>query len=467
MSDKLESRQDTSLRDFLDVVFRRKWVIVSVFGLATLLVVILDAQRPDLWESSSRVLVRRGEQTSLLSQSIRTLGWAEEVASEIQVILSDDVFSRAREAFADSVKVNHLPADWKFNPGSVRADVMGESNVFVISYADTRRDVCKLGCDVVTLAFQNYYRERKAPPMLTDFFVGEVSDTRSELETWRARRNDFMNKEKFFGAEETSRFLLSRIGNLELQVTELNGDVSSQELRVQNLEQLAGRTGAELENELAFSVSQHVLQSGIVQNIKFSLQQLNLRKAELMQKYTDKHPEIVAVNDQIDDLHADLKRQVDNAYKVEKVTLSEMQARRTSLLEELASSRKELDAVPNLERQLSEIDEMIKSLEEKHEFLVKGQSEAEIARVGHPEQDVSILQQAGAPYNKKTRDYVRLALGPLLSIIVGLGIAFFLESMDHSVKNRAEAEEFLNVPVLAVISDSGVRKRRAVGGGGG
>jgi uncharacterized protein involved in exopolysaccharide biosynthesis len=467
MHDKPLTKQETSLRDFLDVVFRRKWVILSVFAIATALVGILDARRPDLWESSSRVLVRRGEQGTLLNPTVRTLGWAEEVASEIQVILSDDVFTRARRAFTDSVEAGGLPADWTFNPGSVRADVIGESNVFVISYADVRRDVCTLGCNSVTLAFREYYRERKAPPVLTDFFVGELADTRAQLEVWRARRNEFLNQENFYGTEETSRFLLSKIGMLEQRLTQLNGDVTSQNLRVDNLAGLVQKTGPELESELAFTMSQNVLQSTIVQNIKFSLQQLNLRREELAQKYTEHHPELLSVNQQIADLHADLKKQVENAYSIEKVTLSEMTARRASVLEELNGARAELDAVPDLERKLTEMDEMIKTLAGKLEMLEQRRGEAEIARAGHPEQEVSILQHASAPYSKKTRDYVRLALGPLLSIIVGLGIAFFLESMDHSVKSRAEAEEFLGVPVLTVVTESSARAHRAATGGGG
>jgi uncharacterized protein involved in exopolysaccharide biosynthesis len=466
MENKLDTRQETSLRDFLDVLFRRKWVVISIFLAATLLVLAIDARRPDSWVSTSRVLVRRGEQQSLLAPQVRTLGWAEEVASEIQVILSDEVFGRARELFADSVRVSGLPADWTFNPGSVRADVIGESNVFTISYVDARKEVCQLGCDVVTNAFRDFYRERNAPPGLSDFFASEVSDTRAELEMYRQRRNDFMNREKFFGAEETSRFLLNKISALEQRLTQLNGDVSSQELRVANLEAMSRRTGTELEQELAFSMSQHVMQSVIVQNIKFSLQQLNMRREELLQKYTDRHPDVVAVNTQIAALHDDLKRQVENAYEVEKAALNEVVVRRAAIVEELSGARREMDAIPDRERQLTEMDAMIRSLEDKYKLLVGRQSESEIAQAGYPQQEVSILARPSAPYNRKTRDYVRLALGPLLSVIVGLGIAFFLESMDHSVKSRGEVEEYLNVSVLATISETSARHRTTAAGGG-
>jgi uncharacterized protein involved in exopolysaccharide biosynthesis len=447
MHDHNQTRQETSLRDFLDVVFRRKRIILSIFVLSVVFVVFLDSRKPEVWESSSRVLVRRGEQSNILSQNIRTLGWEEEVASEIQIILSDDVFKRAKVIFADSARSHGLPEEVAFNPGGAR------------------KELCRIGCDAVTLAFRDYYRERKAPPKLADFFQGEITDVRSELDSWRIRRNDFMNREKFFGAEETSKFLLNRIAGLESRLSQLNGDVSSQEMRTANLETLSQKTGPELEQELAFSVSQHMLQSGIVGSIKFELQKLKLRREELMQMYTDKHPELLAISQQIDDLHADLKRQVVNSYRVEKVTLSEMQARRAALTEELELARRKLDTIPDSERQLAEIDQMIRSLDDKHRMLVNRQSEAEIARASSPEWDVSVLAGAGAPYKKKTRDFVRLALGPMLSIIIGLGLAFFLESMDHSVKSRAEAEEYLDAPVLATISELGERKTSAGGSG--
>jgi capsular polysaccharide biosynthesis protein len=46
-----------------------------------------------------------------------------------------------------------------------------------------------------------------------------------------------------------------------------------------------------------------------------------------------------------------------------------------------------------------------------------------------------------------------MALGPMLALVVAMGVAFFLESLDHSLKNIAEVEEFLDTQVLATISE--------------
>ncbi len=55
---------------------------------------------------------------------------------------------------------------------------------------------------------------------------------------------------------------------------------------------------------------------------------------------------------------------------------------------------------------------------------------------------------------------INLALGGILGLMFGLGLAFFLEYMDTSVKSLDDVERFLGVPVLAVVpKDVGVLHR--------
>jgi len=55
---------------------------------------------------------------------------------------------------------------------------------------------------------------------------------------------------------------------------------------------------------------------------------------------------------------------------------------------------------------------------------------------------------------------INLALGGILGLMFGLGLAFFLEYMDTTVKSLDDVERFLGVPVLAVIpKDVGVLHR--------
>jgi uncharacterized protein involved in exopolysaccharide biosynthesis len=452
MAGNQEIRQETTLRDFLNVIFRRKWIIVSVVGLATGLVFFLNARRPAFWESTSRILVERGERNDVFSNQILYLSWEEEVSSQIEVMLSEAVFRGAEKLFTDSLAACGLPASYVFNPGQVRADVVGESNVYAIRYTDLNPRVARLGCEAMTLSFRDYYLKQKAPPVLEDFFTSQIDDVQSELEHWQARRNQFLNEEKFFGITEESRYVLGQLAGLKQELVDVDADISVQANRVEDLEELNRKSGKELENALAMRLSRHFIQQTIVAQIKLDLQSLNMKRDELLQKYTDKHPEVMAVDEQIETLRENLKQEIENVYEIERQELRALYSKKAALESKISEAQSRLDDLPDKDRELNRYDTIIENLKNKQELLLTKQSESDIAIAGRSKWQVTILSQASPPYSKKTSDYVRLALGPLLSILVGLGLAFFLESLDHSVKNSSEAEEYLGLPVLATVS---------------
>ena len=453
MPEKAEIRQETTLRDFLNVIFRRKWIIVSVVALATVTVFFLNARKPAFWESTSRLLVQRGERNDVFSGQVRYLSWQEEVSSQIEVILSESVFNGAREVFTDSVVANGLPEVWKFQPGRVRANVVGESNVFTISYVDLNPQVARFGCQAMTLSFQDFYLKRKAPPALEDFFASQIKDVQVELEFWQVKRNDFLNKEKFYGMAEENYHLLQQVSSMERELVTVESSISIQIGRVDNLAALKEKTGEELEQALAMRLSQQFMQREIIQRIKLNLQALNMEHEQLLQKYTEKHPEVMSVQSQIVESRKDLEVEIENAYQIESQELEALYSKKASLTREISKSRARLDELPDIDRELNKYDITINNLKSKYELLLKRQSETDIALAGQSTWEVTILSNASPPYSKKTSDYVRLALGPLLSIVVAFGLAFFLESLDHSVKNMSEAEEHLDLPVLATISE--------------
>jgi uncharacterized protein involved in exopolysaccharide biosynthesis len=450
---KLElGRQEATLRDFLNVLFRRKVLILTIVIFTTSLVYILNTIQPQLYESNSRVLIRRGEIQGVF-EGIRYLTWEEEISSQIEVVLSEAVYTLAREFFSDSSDAFGVPDEARFNPGAVRANAIGESNVLALRYSGHNPPECKLGCAAITWAYARYYKQKKAPPELTDFFAQEMNDIQTELAHWRQKKNDFLNKEKFFGMDKEGGFLLNKLGNLELQFSEVSSEVAAQRAKVDNLKTLSSLTPQELESQLAMSIPISIVQSGIVVHIKKSLQTLRTDEDELKNKYTEKHPKVIALNEQISELQTSLGQEVTNIYKIEQANLKDLTARQASIQTQINKTQAAIDRIPDKETELNKIDHEITLLEEKYSDLLEKQDASQIKLAGSPDWEVIILSPASNAYAKKTKDYVRMAVGPLLSLVVAMGLAFFFESIDHSLSNAAEVEEYLGANVLATISE--------------
>jgi uncharacterized protein involved in exopolysaccharide biosynthesis len=450
---KLElGKQEATLRDFLNVVFRRKALILSIVLITTALVYTLNTMQPQLYESNSRVLIRRGEIQGVFD-GIRYLSWEEEISSQIEVVLSEAVYALAREFFNDSTAAYGVSDHARFNPGSVRASAIGESNVLALRYSGYDPAECKLGCAAITWAYARYYKQKKAPPELTDYFAQEMQDINTELAHWRQKKNDFLNKEKFFGMDKEGGFLLSKLGNIELQLNELNTDVTAQRAQVENLRALSTLSSQELESKLAMSIPPSILQSGIVINIKQGLQNLRTKEEDLKNKYTDKHPEVIALNEQIRDLQTSLKQEVVNIYIIEQANLKDLVTKQASLQDQMNKTQAAINKIPDKETELNKIDHQIALLEGKYSDLLEKMDQSQIKLASSPDWEVIILSSASNAYAKKTKDYVRMAVGPLLSLVVAMGLAFFFESIDHSLNNAAEVEEYLDAGVLATISE--------------
>ncbi len=83
---------------------------------------------------------------------------------------------------------------------------------------------------------------------------------------------------------------------------------------------------------------------------------------------------------------------------------------------------------------------------------VRTRAQTQTMELAMPRMAVSVKQVAEPPsYAARPRVGLNLALGALVGLVVGLGLAFFIEYLDTSVKTMEDVESLLGVPVLAII----------------
>ncbi|CAA9233002.1 MAG: hypothetical protein AVDCRST_MAG42-1234 [uncultured Chthoniobacterales bacterium] len=83
---------------------------------------------------------------------------------------------------------------------------------------------------------------------------------------------------------------------------------------------------------------------------------------------------------------------------------------------------------------------------------VRMRTQTQTMELAMPRMAVSVRQIAEPPsFAARPRVTLNLALGALVGLVVGLGLAFFIEYLDTSVKTMEDVESLLGVPVLAII----------------
>src|SRR5258705_204743 len=88
--------RQASAREFLAVLFRRKWIILGLFLITTATVITVALTTPVSYISSGRILIKRGERQSALRADRQIFSdWEQDLGSEMQVMKSAPVVHRA------------------------------------------------------------------------------------------------------------------------------------------------------------------------------------------------------------------------------------------------------------------------------------------------------------------------------------------------------------------------------------
>ncbi|MFH0940401.1 MAG: polysaccharide biosynthesis tyrosine autokinase [Candidatus Omnitrophota bacterium] len=143
--------------------------------------------------------------------------------------------------------------------------------------------------------------------------------------------------------------------------------------------------------------------------------ELQFEKTALLQKYTEKHPKITQLTQQIKDLNGQIR----------------------------GFSGDEL-----------EYGSVIREVEINKKLYAMLKEKLEEARITEAQKvsDVSIVDPAVLPTDPvEPNKRMAVLIGALLGLIMGIALAFFLETMDPSIGTIEDVENVIKVPVLGVV----------------
>ncbi len=142
---------------------------------------------------------------------------------------------------------------------------------------------------------------------------------------------------------------------------------------------------------------------------------LETKKSELLKKFTQHHPEVRKLSDQI------------------------------SAVEE------QMKLLPKEELEYARLSRELKINEELYTLLAKRYKEAEIAEADR-EQSAFIVTPAFEPKSPVSPNKtMNLAVGSFIGIMFGFVLALFFENLDTSIGTIEDVEAYLGVPVLGII----------------
>ena len=120
---------------------------------------------------------------------------------------------------------------------------------------------------------------------------------------------------------------------------------------------------------------------------------------------------------------------------------------------QIAGLQAELSEMPIKEARLTDLDQKLALLRSRFLALTQNSDQARITEQTSRRVSIVVLSPASAGRARNTNDYVRLALAPAFSLVVGIGLAFFIDGLDTRLRTARDVEDTLSLPVLASLTE--------------
>lgn len=185
------------------------------------------------------------------------------------------------------------------------------------------------------------------------------------------------------------------------------------------------------------------------------LEQLALAEQKLIvlrKDYGDEYPETVRVAAQVEDLNKKIDDRIEGILEGLRKTVESAKAEVENLRVEVEKARKidqeKADASRPYYMKKQELSELIRFRDILAMRIAADQTDVKIPRSSV----VEIVERAVPNYVAvRPNKTLNILLGAVIGLIVGVGLAFFIEYLDTSVKTIDDVERALQAPVLGVI----------------
>src|SRR6185436_16700499 len=127
----------------------------------------------------------------------------------------------------------------------------------------------------------------------------------------------------------------------------------------------------------------------------------------------------------LDTLRAMLGHRIEGMLAIADSRVSSIEARLASIDRDLGTVRQNLNTMPTKEARISQLDLQYSLSKDRYDDLLIKARDAAVNEVTSSPLTVVLITPAGPAIPTHSRDYVRLALAPAFSLVVGVGLAFF------------------------------------------
>ena len=292
-----------------------------------------------------------------------------------------------------------------------------------------------------------------------NFLQTRADAAKKDLDKAETALQDYKIENKIITPSDNTKLFLDRITSAEKEAAanRINLGVAQAKLNATN-SILGGSASYTAENQM-------------VQAYKSQLAKLESERISYLDKYTEKHPRMIELNDQIAELKAKIREEARKVANLQEPSSNAVHQRlvadkfqsegelivaqqKAALLQQVIDeNNRDLELLPAVEKGYIKVARDAQVAAELYVMLAKRLEESKVAEVMVPT-DVQIVDEPTFPEAPVApRKGLTLVLAALLGFIVGCALVIAHELMNRTIRTEDDVKNYLDLPVLGSIPD--------------
>ena len=505
------ANEPTQLREYLFVVLKRKWLILSLCLVVTSLVAVQMFRQPSIYQAESTIRIEQKKNNVLLGKEFVLNAqpdanfWGTQIkllqspvlARQVAVTLDlqhnptffggqsqGGLFTSIKRMFSgDRPKSKALPATQtnleivdaeqirdELSPeelaalepyedmiiGNEQVDGIVGTNLFTIKYRHTDPEMAQKIANTLADVFKenNLARSTANSTKAEDQLAREIAELQGKIRT---------QTETLFNYAREHNLPLTTDSALNVEGQRLV-DLTKQLLDSQNKRNTAEAVYKSALNAPDKLSIPEVLKSSRVGAIRDRISLLKERREALKVTYTDKWPEVQKLNVTLKPLEEELNRLVDEVILGLKGDYEAAIAHENSIRLMYNSQRATTSQQTRDQIEMAQFNQTLETDKQRLATLLAKKRDVEVA-LGDKGNEVSVETYSRVPKAPIGPARVRnIMIAFLLSLVAGIGLAFLLDFLDDTVKSVDDIDRYVHLPALAMIPASRGDRVRLKGG---
>ncbi|MHC5039217.1 MAG: GumC family protein [Planctomycetota bacterium] len=441
---------EVNLRDYLRIIVKHIWVILVFFVIVVAAVALHTLRQPKIYRATSRVNIRREVPELSQLQSLWNF-WStqqEYMETQYKILVSRKIARKAVIKLGLAKGNPPIATVVNFQKGIIVEPVKdtflvdvsfeGADPVAVAKYVDTIVEVYmdshKLEKDSQSIEAENTIKK-------------EMPKIVKKLEEAERNYRAYQEKNNLLSFEESkarlNRNLDAIVDDIQRLAKELL-DVGVKKKRIDEAREKGDVRTLPL-----------VQESRLVNDLKIQISRLNEQHIELKSEYKTGGRKITALTDKITEKQGELQREIELITTGIVETYEDL---RDKLDKRLADKKEASDALNSLEKMKFTWDRLKNEVEQQRKIYDEATAKMkEIAYAsGVSMNEITVIDSATEPkIPVKPKPLLNLTMAAVVGLLGGIGLAFFFEYLDDTIKGPEDVERYLKTPLLGIIPSFG------------